>query len=102
MTEGIDELDAYFAQREEPSEERTVKQEHIMMEKIAINPARRKILRIVGIYGKSPEQLKEESELSDFFFKYHMDLLLGENILKLEEGTYRLTKIGIGMHDSVC
>lgn len=40
----------------------------MMMEKISVSPERRKLLRIVGIFGKTEEQLKEESGLNDFFF----------------------------------
>ncbi len=102
MNEEIDELDAYFEKKDEPTEGEAVKLEHMMMEKVSINPARRKLLRIVGIFGKTENQLKEESGLNDFFFKFHMDFLLKEGFLKLEEGAYRLTDAGIAMHDSVC
>lgn len=102
MNEEIDELDAYFDNKSEPTEGEAVKLEHMMMEKISINPARRKLLRTVGIFGKTEKQLKEESGLNDFFFKFHMDFLLKEGFLKLEEGMYRLTDSGIAMHDSVC
>lgn len=102
MNEEIDELDAYFDNKSEPNEGEAVKLEHMMMEKISINPARRKLLRIVGIFGKTEKQLKEESGLNDFFFKFHMDFLLKEGFLKFEEGMYRLTDAGIAMHDSVC
>jgi hypothetical protein len=102
MNEEIDELDVYFENKSEPTEGEAVKLEHMMMEKISINPARRKLLRIVGIFGKTEKQLKEESGLTDFFFKFHMDFLLKEGFLKLEEEMYRLTDTGIAMHDSVC
>lgn len=102
MNEEIDELDAYFDKQCEPTEGEAVKMEHVMMEKVSINPARRKLLRIVGIFGKTEKQLKEESGLNDFFFKFHMDFLLKEGFLKYEEGMYRLTDTGIAMHDSVC
>ncbi len=102
MNKEIDELDAYFDKQCEPTEGEAVKMEHVMMEKVSINPARRKLLRIVGIFGKTEEQLKEESGLNDFFFKFHMDFLLKEGFLKYEEGMYRLTDTGISMHDSVC
>lgn len=84
------------------TEAEAVKLDHMMMEKVSINPARRKLLRIVGIFGKTEEQLKEESELTDFFYKFHMDFLLKEGLLKFEEGMYRLTDSGITLHDSVC
>ncbi|AKJ39410.1 hypothetical protein [Methanosarcina barkeri] len=102
MSEEIDELDAYFENKNEPTEGEAVKLEHMMMEKISVSPERRKLLRIVGIFGKTEEQLKEESGLNDFFFKFHMDFLLKEGLLKLEDGMYRLTASGIAMHDSVC
>lgn len=102
MHDEIDELDSYFASREEITEGEAVKMEHIMMEKVSINPDRRKLLRTVGVFGKTEKQLKEESGLKDFFFKFHMDFLLKEGLLKLEEGMYRLTDPGIALHDSVC
>jgi hypothetical protein len=102
MKENIDEVDAYFDKKGEPTEGELVKMEHVMMEKVSINPARRKLLRIVGVFGKNEIQLKEESGLNDFFFKFNMDFLLKEGLLKLEDGMYRLTEAGISMHDSVC
>ena len=102
MNEEIDELDAYFRKKGEPSEREAVKMEHVMMEKVSINPARRKLLRIVGVFGKTEKQLKEESGLNDFFYKFNMDFLLKEGLLKFEEGMYRLTDTGISLHDSVC
>jgi hypothetical protein len=102
MDENIDEVDNYFDKKEEPTEGEAVKMEHIMMGKVCINPARRKLLRTVGVFGKAEKQLKEESGLNDFFFKFHMDFLLKEGFLKFEDGMYRLTDSGIAMHDSVC
>lgn len=97
-----DELDTHLASKDESKEAESVKMEHILREKAAINPDRRKLLRIVGIFGKTEEELREESGLSDFKFKYHMDFLLKGKFLKFEEGMYRLTDSGMGMHDSVC
>lgn len=74
----------------------------MMLEKVSMNPARRKLLRVVGVFGKDEKQLREESGLNDFFFKYNMDFLLKENLLKLEDGMYHLTDSGIGLHDSIC
>ena len=102
MKENCDEVDTYFDKKGEPTEGELVKMEHIMMEKVSMNPARRKLLRIVGVFGKDEKQLKEESGLNDFFFKFNMDFLLKEGLLKLEDGIYRLTDTGISLHDSVC
>jgi len=102
MTENVDEIDAYFDKKGEPTDAENVKYGHWAMEKASINPTRRKLLRIVGIFRKTEIQLKEESGLNEFFFKFHMDFLLKEGFLKLEDGMYRLTDTGISLHDSVC
>ena len=102
MHDEIDEIDTYFASRGEITEGEAVKMEHIMMEKVSINPERRKLLRTVGVFGKTEKQLKEETGLTDFFFKFHMDFLLKEGLLKLDDEIYRLTDMGISLHDSVC
>jgi predicted transcriptional regulator len=102
MDENIDELEDYFCKKVEPTEGESLKLEHVMMEKVSISPARRKLLRIIGIFGKDEKKLKEDSGLNDFFFKFHMDFLLKEGFLKFEDGMYRLTDTGIAMHDSVC
>ncbi len=102
MNYNIDELDDYLCKQDAPTEAESLKTEHEIREKVTINPERRKLLRIVGVFGIEEKQLKEESGLNDFFFKFHMDLLLKEGFLKLEDGIYRLTDTGIAMHDSVC
>jgi hypothetical protein len=102
MNDEIDEIDAYFSKKGQPTEGELVKMEHVMMEKVSVNPARRKLLRIVGVFGKTEKELKEESGLNDFFFKFNMDFLLKEELLKFEDGIYRLTDTGIALHDSVC
>jgi hypothetical protein len=102
MSENIDELDEYLSKQVKPTDAESLKMEHTMREKVTISLERRKLLRLVGVFGKDEKQLKEESGLSDFFFKFHMDFLLKEEFLKLEDGMYRLTATGIAMHDSVC
>ncbi|MDD3042846.1 MAG: hypothetical protein PHW56_07870 [Methanosarcinaceae archaeon] len=97
-----DELDAYMATEKDPSEGGSVKMDHVIMEKVAISPDRRKLLRIVGVFGKNEEELRDKSGLNDFKYKYHMDFLLKVGFLKFEEGVYRLTDSGIAVHDSVC
>ena len=102
MNENIDELDDYLFKQIKPTEAESLKTEHVIREKVTVSPERRKLLRLVGVFGKEEKQLKEESGLNDFFFKFHMDFLLKEGFLKLEGGIYRLTDTGIAMHDSVC
>ena len=69
MNNNIDELDDYLCKQVEPNEAESLKTEHVIREKVTINPERRKLLRIVGVFGIDEKQLKEESGLNDFFFK---------------------------------
>ena len=102
MGENNDELDDYLCKQTKPTEAESLKTEHVIREKVTVSPERRKLLRLVGVFGIEEKQLREESGLNDFFFKFHMDFLLKEGFLKLEDGMYRLTDTGIAMHDSVC
>ncbi|WP_231589818.1 hypothetical protein [Methanosarcina siciliae] len=96
-----DELEAYINSEKEPSEAEAIKKDHVMMGKVALNSERRKLVRIVGFSGIKKEELKEKSGLNDFMYKYHMDLLLKEGILKDEGGKYHLTDPqGITVHES--
>ena len=90
MKENNDELDDYLCKQVEPTEGESLKMEHVIREKVTINPERRKLLRIVGVFGKDEKQLKEESGLNEFFFKFHMDFLLKEGFLKLKKGCIAL------------
>lgn len=102
MKKDIDELDDYLCKQVEPTVAESLKTEHVIREKVTVSPERRKLLRLIGVFGIEEKQLKEESGLNDFFFKFHMDFLLKEGFIKLEDGMYRLTDTGIAMHDSVC
>ncbi|AKB26417.1 hypothetical protein MSMTP_2948 [Methanosarcina sp. MTP4] len=96
-----DELDVYINSEKGPSEAEAIKKDHVMMGKVALSSERRKLVRIVGFSGIKKEELKEKSGLSDFMYKYHMDLLLKEGILKDEGGKYHLTDPqGITVHES--
>jgi len=96
-----DELDVYINSEKGPSEAEAIKKDHVMMGKVALSSERRKLVRIVGFSGIKKEELKEKSGLNDFMYKYHMDLLLKEGILKDEGGKYHLTDPqGITVHES--
>lgn len=95
-----DELDIYMDSKKEPSEAEAIKKDHVMVGKVALSSERRKLVRIVGFSGINKEKLKDKSGLNDFMYKYHMDLLLKEGFLKVEEGKYRLTDQGITVHES--
>lgn len=101
MKEGEkDELEVYVASEKEPSEAEATKMDHIMAEKIALSSERRKLVRMIGFSGINMEDLREKSDLDDFMYKYHMDLLLKGGFLKVKEGIYYLTDQGITVHES--
>lgn len=61
MTESFDEIDAHFDKKAGATEGEAIKIEHIMLKKVSMNPARRKLLRGIGVFGKDEKQLREES-----------------------------------------
>jgi hypothetical protein len=79
MSENIHDLGDYLCKQVKPTEAESLKTEHVIREKVTINPERRKLLRIVGVFGKDEKQLKEESGLNDFFFKFSTSLTGPEN-----------------------
>lgn len=55
------------------------------------------MVKTIGAFGKSEDQLKAELEVDDKSFKYHMDFLKSANIVVIKEDIYRLTDAGIDL-----
>ena len=100
MQEEDDELDVYISSEKNPGEADAIKKDHVMAGKVALSSERRKLVRKIGFSGISKEQLREKSDLDDFMYRYHMDLLLKEGFLRVEGGKYHLTDQGITVHES--
>jgi predicted transcriptional regulator len=71
------------------------KEHHERLFKASMSPARREIVRAIGIQGKSMDELKKELKLSDFQLKFNLDWLIREGFVKEENGKYRLTEDGV-------
>ena len=71
------------------------KEHHERLFKASMSPARREIVRAIGIQGKSMDELKNELKLSDFQLKFNLDWLIREGFVKEENGKYRLTEDGV-------
>lgn len=67
LKDDTDELDDYLCKQEKPTEAGSLKTEHIIREKVTVSPLRRKLLRLVRVFGIEEKQLNEESGLNDFF-----------------------------------
>ncbi|NHW23906.1 MAG: hypothetical protein HA489_06635 [Archaeoglobales archaeon] len=75
------------------------KEHHERLFKASMSPARREIVRAIGIQGKSMDELKNELKLSDFQLKFNLDWLIREGFVKKENGKYRLTEDGVELLD---
>ncbi|MDK2794826.1 MAG: hypothetical protein PWQ22_1448 [Archaeoglobaceae archaeon] len=71
------------------------REHHEKLFKASLSPARREIVRAIGIHGKSMDELKKELKLSEFQLKFNIDWLLREGFVKEENGILKLTEDGI-------
>jgi len=74
-----------------------VKKEHEMRHKTAANPARRKLIQTIGVYGKTKEQLLSELDTNAIQLKFNLDFLFAGNYATLDGEVYRLTEAGIDL-----
>lgn len=75
------------------------REHHEKLFKASLNPARREIVRAIGIHGKSMDELKKELKLSEFQLKFNLDWLLREGFAKEENGIFKLTEEGMELLD---
>lgn len=78
-----------------------VKKEHEMRYKTAANPARRKLIKAIGVYGKTEEQLLSELGTDATTLKFNIDFLFAGNYVIMDGDTYRLTDTGIDLLGSI-
>ncbi|MEM0302251.1 MAG: hypothetical protein QXU31_03575 [Archaeoglobaceae archaeon] len=75
------------------------KEHHERLFKASLSPARREIVRAIGIHGKTMEELKGVLTLSEFQIKFNLDWLIKEGFVKEEGGKFKLTEEGIELLD---
>lgn len=88
-----DDLDDVIMAKPGPREAK--KMEHDMLNRAASNPVRRKIIKEIGIYGASKEELLKNLGLQETAFKFQIDYLLHQELVKEDTGKYRLTDKGL-------
>lgn len=69
--------------------------DHALMVKALEHPVRRKMIKTIGVFGKTKSELKKEVGVDENMFKFQADFLLKGNYLTIEEDNYRLNDRGL-------
>ncbi|MFQ6119600.1 MAG: hypothetical protein ACE5KE_06915 [Methanosarcinales archaeon] len=75
--------------------------EHVLMFKTLENPLRRKIIKEIGVFGKTKSELKKELNLSDFQLKFQLDFLIHGCYVEMDGDTCKLTERGVDLLSNI-
>lgn len=85
----------------EPSERERVKMHHEFMHKAASHPVRRQLIKKIGVFGATKEEVMESIEIDDNAFKYHTDFMINGDLMNIIEGKYSLTEKGMEILETI-
>ncbi|MBN2111277.1 MAG: hypothetical protein JW705_09380 [Methanosarcinaceae archaeon] len=85
----------------EPSERERVRMEHEFMHKAASHPVRRQLVKRIGAFGATKDEILVDVEMDDKVFKYHTEFLMNGDLLDLVNGKYFLTDKGLEMLSNI-
>ncbi|WP_321428617.1 hypothetical protein [uncultured Methanolobus sp.] len=85
----------------QPSERERVKAEHQLANKAASHPVRRQLIKAIGVFGATKDELLENTELDEKVFKYHTEFLINGQFLNITEDKYSLSDKGIELLDCI-
>ncbi|MCZ7357594.1 MAG: hypothetical protein O8C66_12170 [Candidatus Methanoperedens sp.] len=88
-----DELEAMLERR--PSVREAKVADHELMVKALDHPVRRKMIKAIGVFGKTKSELMKETGVNDDIFNFQTDFLIKGNYLKIEGDNFRLTDRGL-------
>lgn len=88
-----DELEAMLERK--PTVREAKVDDHALMVKALEHPVRRKMIKTVGVFGKTKFELKKEVGVDDAMLNFQIDFLIKGNYLKVEGDNYRLTDRGL-------
>lgn len=88
-----DELEAMLERR--PTVREAKVDDHALMVKALEHPIRRRMIKAIGVFGKTKGELQKEAGVNDAIFDFQTDFLMKGNYLKIEGDTYRLTDRGL-------
>jgi len=88
-----DELEAMLERR--PSMREAKVADHELMVKALEHLVRRKMIKAIGVFGKTRSDLQKEVGVNDAIFNFQADFLAKGNYLKIEGDTFSLTDRGL-------
>lgn len=88
-----DELEAML--EDKPTVREAKVDDHALMVKALEHPVRRKMIKTIGVFGKTKSELKLEIGVDENMFKFQTDFLLKGNYLIIDGETYRLNERGL-------
>jgi len=94
-----DELDDIIMTK--PSERERVKMEHEFMHKAASHPVRRQLIKKIGAFGSTKDEIQQDTDIDDKLFKYHTEYLMNGDLLNLVNGKYFLTEKGLELLSNI-
>lgn len=94
MTEiSDDELEAMLDRK--PTVREAKVDDHALMVRALEHPVRRKMIKTIGVFGKTKAELRKELGIDVGMFDFQMDFLIKGNYLKVEGDNFRLTDRGL-------
>jgi coproporphyrinogen III oxidase-like Fe-S oxidoreductase len=88
-----DELEAMLERK--PTVREAKVDDHALMVKSLEHPVRRKMIKTIGVFGKTKGELKKELGVDIAMFDFQVDFLIKGNYLKVEGDNFRLTERGL-------
>ncbi len=69
--------------------------DHALMVKALEHPVRRKLIKSIGVFGKTKDDLKKEAGIDESIFKFQIDFLTKGEYIRIEGNNYCLTDRGL-------
>jgi len=88
-----DELEAMLERR--PSVREAKVAEHELMVKALEHPVRRKMIKTIGVFGKSKFELQKEVGVNEALLNFQTDFLIKGEYIRIDGETFRLTDRGL-------
>ncbi len=88
-----DELEAMLERK--PSVREAKVDDHALMVKALEHPLRRKIIKTIGVFGKTKTETRKEAGVDEAVFNFQIDFLMKGNYIRVEEEMFRLTDRGL-------
>lgn len=88
-----DELEALLERK--PTVREAKVDDHALMVRALEHPVRRKMIKTIGVFGKTKDELKKELGIDVAMFNFQVDFLVKGNYLIVDGDNFRLTDRGL-------